>query len=219
MEIDSSLATRSSHSDSVASKQATPPPPELVTDGGLPIYPDYCHLVYGNIDFVGDTFTCGLVGSAAFHFLRGVRGAPNDGGRLGLAAGGRAVRANAPRVAGRFGATCVVFTAMERAVSVARGSEIADWWSGGAGTAITWGLHGMRRGGAPAAAGRAFLGASAVVAMVESEQALTAWCCRDNDRRWQQRKDLLLAMAALTPSGNPAAAGSGESATLVNEEA
>ncbi|CAO2210811.1 unnamed protein product [Urochloa humidicola] len=119
-------------------------------DRDRPIYDSYTHPVYGVVGFVGELFLWGAAGGAAFHFARGlVRGG-------GLAGATRAAGANAPRVAGTFGAYCAAFSAVETAVSHARDSK--DMWCSVSAFATIWGLHGMRRGGAPAAVGSALLG-------------------------------------------------------------
>ncbi|CAD6217755.1 unnamed protein product [Miscanthus lutarioriparius] len=70
-----------------------------------------------------------------------------------------AVRKNAPRVAGRFGAYCVFFSVIENAASLALRRD--DHLTGGTAAAATGGLHGMlRRGGDPAAARCALLAAT-----------------------------------------------------------
>lgn len=126
----------------------------------LPGYGESPDLVYGITDFVGFFFSCGLAGGSAFHFVKGIRDSAK-GARLAGAV--QVVRANSLRVAGNFGAYCTAFSAIETAVSSARGKE--DMWSSVAASAATWGLHGMRRGRAPAAARCALLGVMGVFVM------------------------------------------------------
>lgn len=126
----------------------------MAKDTGLPVYDGYPDLVYGVADFVGFFFSFGLAGGSAFHFVKGIRDSAR-GARLAGAV--QAVRANTLRVAGNFGGYCTAFSAIEAAVSAARGKE--DGWR------PTWGLHGMRRGGAPAAARCALLGVMGAFAM------------------------------------------------------
>ncbi|CAO2206603.1 unnamed protein product, partial [Urochloa humidicola] len=56
-----------------------------------------------------------------------------------------------------------VFSAVETAVSHARDSK--DMWCSVSAFATIWGLHGMRRGGAPAAVGSALLGTVGILAL------------------------------------------------------
>ncbi|RLM75253.1 hypothetical protein C2845_PM15G15110 [Panicum miliaceum] len=74
-----------------------------------PVYESYLHPVYGVIGFVGELFLWGAAGGGAFHFARGLRAAPS-GARLAGAV--RAACANAPSVAGTFGAYCAAFSAV-----------------------------------------------------------------------------------------------------------
>ncbi|RLN05535.1 hypothetical protein C2845_PM13G11050 [Panicum miliaceum] len=120
-----------------------------------PTYDTYPDPVYGFVDFVGELFAWGLAGGSAVHYIKGLRGSPS-GARLAGAV--NAVRQNAPRVAGKFGAYCVFLSAMESAVSFASGRD--DTWSTAVAVATTCGLHGMRRAGAPAAARYTVLGAT-----------------------------------------------------------
>nr|CAB3482837.1 unnamed protein product [Digitaria exilis] len=122
--------------------------------GGVPGYEGCPSYTYDVVDFVGELFVLGAACGSAFHFVKGLRASPSGSGARRLAGAARAVGANAPRVAGKFGAYCAAFSAIECAVSVARGRE--DIWSSTAAAAATWGLHAMRRGrgggGVPAAA-------------------------------------------------------------------
>ena len=136
------------------------------SETGTAIYDTYLHPVYGVIGFVGELFLWGGAGGAAFHFARGLRAAPSG-----------AACANAPRVTGTFAAYCAAFSAVETAVSRARGSE-GLWCSGGA---AVWGLRGMRRGGAPAAAGGALLGAAVPLALYVINHAGMVWQSRRAD--------------------------------------
>lgn len=124
--------------------------------GRTPAY-DICpDPVYGYIGFVGDLFSWGLAGGSAVHFIKGFRASPS-GARLAGAV--NAVRQNAPRVAGRFGAYCIFFSVIENAASLALRRD--DHLTGGTAAAATGGLHGMlRRGGGPAAARCALLAAT-----------------------------------------------------------
>ncbi|XP_062195068.1 mitochondrial import inner membrane translocase subunit TIM17-1-like [Phragmites australis] len=139
-------------------------------DGDTPVYEAIPDPLHGVIDFVGDAFVLGAVGGSAFHFARGFRrGSPG-----GLAGAVGAVRANAPRIAGKFGAYCAVFSAIESAVSFARRRE--DSWSSIAAGAATWGLHALHRGApAPAAARSALLGASGVAVVLGVTWTSTQW--------------------------------------------
>ncbi|CAO2210810.1 unnamed protein product [Urochloa humidicola] len=131
------------------------------------IYPDP---VYRFVDVVGELFSWGLAGGSAVHFIKGLRGSP--GGATRLAGAANAVRQNAPRVAGKFGAYCVLFCAVESAVSFASGRD--DVCSATAAVGTTCGLYGgiRRCGGAPAAARWALLGATGYLG---AEYAATAW--------------------------------------------
>ncbi|CAL5006632.1 unnamed protein product [Urochloa decumbens] len=133
-----------------------------------PTYDTYPDPVYRFVDFVGELFSWGLAGGSAVHFIKGLRGS-SSGARLAGAA--NAVRQNAPRVAGKFGAYCVFLCAIESAVSFASGRDDACTAAAAVGT--TSGLYGMRRGGgAPAAARWALLGATGFLGM---EYASTVW--------------------------------------------
>ncbi|KAL6644315.1 hypothetical protein ACP70R_015923 [Stipagrostis hirtigluma subsp. patula] len=185
-------------SDSIPAKEETPPAPDRrrsmdVGNTDLPMYATFPHPVYGAIDFVGWIFLHGFAGGSAFHFVRGLcRGSPGGGGRR-LAAGVRAALANAPGVAGKFAATFAVFSAIEGAVTLARPRD--DSLNSVAAGAATWGLHGLRRRGAPAAAVSALLGASGVVAIMGIDRAVMDWHCRVKDRLRQKR----MADAGLLP--------------------
>jgi len=133
-----------------------------------PTYDTYPDPVYRVVDFVGEFFLGGLALGSAFHFVRGLRGLPGPSGAR-LAGAVDAVRANAPRVAGKFGAYCAFFSAVDNAATLARGSE--DTWNSAAAGAATWGLHGMRRRGARAAARCGILGATGILGI---DLALTA---------------------------------------------
>ncbi|XP_062195257.1 mitochondrial import inner membrane translocase subunit TIM17-3-like [Phragmites australis] len=159
-------------------------------DGGLPSYDEYPHPVYGVIGFVGEAFMYGAAGGSAFHFVRGLRSSPS-GGRLAGAVS--AARANAPRLAGKFGAYCAVFSAFESAVSLARRRE--DTWSSAVAAAATCGLHGMRRGGALAAARCALLGATGLVVLTGIDRAIMVSQSRSNALLRQKRIDRPLAIS------------------------
>ncbi|KAK3123548.1 hypothetical protein QOZ80_8AG0632570 [Eleusine coracana subsp. coracana] len=107
--------------------------------------PDYRHRF---IRYGGGGFLLGASGGTVYHLIRGLRGG-----------GARAVRANAPRVAGWFGAYCAVSCALETAISRARRRE--DGWSSVAAGATALALFNARRG-APVVAGSAVLGAAVV---------------------------------------------------------
>ncbi|KAF8697325.1 hypothetical protein HU200_035916 [Digitaria exilis] len=85
-----------------------------------------------------------ISGSAAFHFVRGFRGAR-------LASAVSIVHSNAHRVAGTLGAYAAAFYTVESAMSLVCGKD--DFWSSITAAAATWSLHGMRhRGGSLAGA-------------------------------------------------------------------
>ncbi|CAO2188764.1 unnamed protein product [Urochloa humidicola] len=126
-----------------------------------PTYDSYPDSLYRFVDFVGELFSWGTAGGSAVHFIKGLRGSPS-GTRLAGAA--KAVRQNAPRVAGKFGAYCIFLCAVESAVCFASGREDARCAAAAVGT--TCGLYGMRRGGGvPAAARWALLGATGYLGM------------------------------------------------------
>ncbi|KAJ1271854.1 hypothetical protein BS78_06G157800 [Paspalum vaginatum] len=110
--------------------------------------------VGGAIYIVGDSFMSGAAVGSALHFVKGLRAAAS-GDRVASAF--RAARSNAPRVAGMFGGYTAAFITVDNAVSLARGKE-TDHWSLALASAATFSLHGMRRGGAPAAARWALIG-------------------------------------------------------------
>ncbi|CAL5002462.1 unnamed protein product [Urochloa decumbens] len=158
-----------------------------------PVYYSYTHPVYGVVGFVGELFLWGAAGGATFHFARGlIRGAPS-GGRLAGAV--RAASVNAPRVAGTFGAYCAAFSAVEAAVSHARDSK--DMWCSVSASAAIWGLHGMRRGGAPAVVGSALLGAAGILAVYGVAHWGMEWECRRADA------DALLRLKQMVDRGEP----------------
>ncbi|CAL5002466.1 unnamed protein product [Urochloa decumbens] len=160
----------------------------------LPIYYSYPHPVYGVVGFVGELFLWGATGGAAFHFARGlVRGVPS-GGRLAGAV--HAASANAPRVAGTFGAYCAAFSAFEEAFSHARGGR--DMWCSVSASAAIWGLHSLRRGGGTAAAaGGALLGAAGILAIYGFEHE----CMVRESRRADA--DGLLCLKQMIDRGEP----------------
>ncbi|KAK3123306.1 hypothetical protein QOZ80_8AG0628280 [Eleusine coracana subsp. coracana] len=155
----------------------------------LPLYGDPDNHVYCVTSEVGTAFALGGAGGAAFHFARGlVRGSPGSGQRL--AAGVHAACANAPRVAGVFGAFCAVFSTLESAVYFADGRQYTI--SGDvAATTATFALQGMLRGGVPAAARWAFLGSTIMLAVYEygltlrvrqSEESIATMVRRNGDQ-------------------------------------
>ena len=88
--------------------------------GDVPVYEGRPDRIYEVVDFVGELFLFGAAGGSAIHFVKGLHGSP---GGARLAGAVHAVRANVPRVAGKFGAYCVALTAIEGAVSLARGKD------------------------------------------------------------------------------------------------
>ncbi|CAO2201585.1 unnamed protein product [Urochloa humidicola] len=162
-------------------------------DRDRPIYDSYPHPVYGVVGYVGELFLWGAAGGAAFHFARGLVRGPPSGGRL--AGAFRAAGANAPCVAGKFGAYCAAFSAIEQAVSHARDSK--DMWCSVSAFAAIWGLHGMRRGGVPAAARSALLGVAGILALYSVDH----W-----GMEWQSRRaeaDALLRRNQMMDRGEP----------------
>ncbi|KAF8697327.1 hypothetical protein HU200_035920 [Digitaria exilis] len=91
--------------------------------GGVPGYEGCPSYTYDVVDFVGELFVLGAACGSAFHFVKGLRASPIGSGAHRLAGAVRAVGANGPRVAGKFGAYCASFSAIEGAVPVARGRE------------------------------------------------------------------------------------------------
>ncbi|CAO2210816.1 unnamed protein product [Urochloa humidicola] len=121
--------------------------------GDTPAYDISPDPLYGFVNLVGKFFSWGLAGGSVVHYIKARRGGECLAGAVS------AVRKNAPRVAGKFGACCVLLSAVDVAVSFASGRD--DPWSAATAVGTTCGLYGMRRGGgAPAAARWALLGAS-----------------------------------------------------------
>ncbi|CAO2201584.1 unnamed protein product [Urochloa humidicola] len=162
--------------------------------GGVPGYEGCPNYTYEIVDFIGKLFIMGAAGGSAFHFAKGLCGSPS-GARLAGAT--RAVCTNAPRVAGTFGAYSVAFSAIEGAVSLARGRE--DMWCSAAASTTTWGLHGMRRGGALAAARCGFLGAIGFMAINSVDQAVMVWQSRQADADALLRQKQMIDRGQLTP--------------------
>ncbi|KAL6650137.1 hypothetical protein ACP70R_014361 [Stipagrostis hirtigluma subsp. patula] len=106
-----------------------------------PTYGDIPDLRMRFVDEVGFSYWFGLTGGSAYHFLRGVLDSPN-GGRL--AGGAQAVRMNATRVAGEFGAFWALFWGFDRAVTAARRRE--DPWNAIVAGGATSGFLALRRG-------------------------------------------------------------------------
>nr|CAB3482836.1 unnamed protein product [Digitaria exilis] len=140
----------------------------------------------------------GAAGGAAFHFARGLRGAPSgSGARLALAGAVRAASANAPRVGGTFAAYCAALSAIETAVSHARDS--VDMWCSVSASAALWGLHGMRRGGAVAAARGALLGTTGGLAIYGTHHASMVRASRQADADSLLRQKRMMARGQPTP--------------------
>ncbi|KAF8701868.1 hypothetical protein HU200_033194 [Digitaria exilis] len=168
------------------------------------LYDSYAHPVYGVIGFVGELFMWGAAGGAAFHFARGLRGAPSgSGARLALAGAVRAASANAPRVGGTFAAYCAALSAIETAVSHARDS--VDMWCSVSASAALWGLHGMRRGGAVAAARGALLGTTGGLAIYGTHHASMVRASRqaDADSLLRQKRMMAPIAASRTAAAPP----------------
>lgn len=146
------------------------------------IYPDH---VYAYVDAVGELFSWGLAGGAAHHFNKGFRGSPASGGAR-LAAGINAVLHNAPGIAGKLGAFCVLWFTIDNAVSLASGRD--DDFTAAAAFAATCGLHGMRRGGAPTAKWYTILGATGYLGMDYATRAWEIGWVKEMDRELNRRK-------------------------------
>lgn len=161
--------------------------------GREPIYDDCRNHFYGAVGFVGEIFTMGAAGGAAFHLVRGLVGSPS-GARLAGAVS--AALANTPRVAGTVGAYATALCTAEAAVSHARGKD--DIWSSVFAAAATWSLHGVCRGGGSLAAARgALLGAAGALALKGLDHATDVWAQTDADA------DSLLRQKLMKDSGQP----------------
>ncbi|KAL6598257.1 hypothetical protein ACP70R_046422 [Stipagrostis hirtigluma subsp. patula] len=93
-----------------------------------PTYGDIPDLRMRFVDEVGFSYWFGLTGGSAYHFLRGAQ----------------AVRMNATRVAGEFGAFWALFWGFDRAVTAARRRE--DPWNAIVAGGATSGFLALRRG-------------------------------------------------------------------------
>ncbi|CAL5012383.1 unnamed protein product [Urochloa decumbens] len=148
--------------------------------GGVPLYHDvipdkrYCFA-----DFVGGGFLLGGACGSTFHFTRGLcrRGSPSPpaivGGRLAGAA--HAVRANAPRVAGRLGAYSALLGALDMTMAHMRRKD--DLWNTITAGGSALGLFNVRRGGRAAAVSTLF-GATIVAAILGADWVLDEWDTR-----------------------------------------
>jgi import inner membrane translocase subunit TIM17 len=165
---------------------------------GRPVYGTYAHPVYGVVGFVGEMFLWGAAGGAAVGFARGLRSAPSCGVGSRLAGAVRTARANAPRVAGKFGAYCAAFSAVEAAVSRARG-DINDMWCSVSASAAVWGHYGVRRGGVAAAAGGSLLGAAGMVVFYGVTYAGIEWENRRADAESRHRQKQMMDRGQPTP--------------------
>ncbi|KAL1532534.1 Mitochondrial import inner membrane translocase subunit TIM17-2 [Salvia divinorum] len=87
------------------------------------------------LDDVGGAFGMGVVGGAAFHFLKGIYNSPK-GERL--AGGSQAVRMNAPRVGGSFAVWGGLFSTFDCTMVYMRQKE--DPWNSIIAGATTGGL-------------------------------------------------------------------------------
>ncbi|CAO2210812.1 unnamed protein product [Urochloa humidicola] len=165
--------------------------------GGVPGYEGPPNYIYDIVDFVGELFFLGAAGGSAFHLGKGLCVSPS-GARLAGAA--NAVRANVPRVAGTFGAYCVAFSAIEGAVSLARGGRERDMWSSTAAAAATWGLDCLRRGrGAPAATRCGLLGAVGFLVVKGIDHAGMVWQSRQADAEALLRQKRMMDRGQPTP--------------------
>ncbi|CAO2201445.1 unnamed protein product [Urochloa humidicola] len=111
-----------------------------------PLYGEISDYRYRLIDYVGGGLMLGASFGSAFHFIRGLRNAPN-GGRL--AGGFHAVRTKVPPVAGSCGAFLAAFWAIESGVCLARDRR-EDHWNSIVAGATTFGLSNARKGFRPA---------------------------------------------------------------------
>ncbi|KAF8701869.1 hypothetical protein HU200_033195 [Digitaria exilis] len=174
----------------VLSEQAACPLLRVPGYEGCPSY------TYDVVDFVGELFVLGAACGSAFHFVKGLRASPSGSGARRLAGAARAVGANAPRVAGKFGAYCAAFSAIECAVTSGapppppppRGACTPCAVAGAA--AASPPRRRPRRGGVPAAAGCALLGATGFLAVGGIDHAIMVWQsrCADEDSLRRQRQ-------------------------------
>jgi hypothetical protein len=154
----------------------------------VPEYPDTASVI-DFVSAVGTAFLSGLAGGAAFHGIKGVRGSPSGGVR--------AMCANAPRVAGVFAAHAMVYAAFENAVLLRRGT--IDNSTIIALAAATCALHGVRRGGASAAARRALLGGVGATVLAWNYEAMVLLENEESLRRQRRMNAGKPAPAALRP--------------------
>ncbi|KAK8679498.1 hypothetical protein V6N13_144947 [Hibiscus sabdariffa] len=118
------------------------------------------------LDDIGGAFGMGVVGGAAFHFIKGTYNSPGDARLIG---GTQAVRMNAPRVGGSFAVWGGLFSTFDCTMVYLRQKD-NPWNSIIAGAAMV-GLLSMRQGLGAASRSAAFCGV--LLALIEGVDSLT----------------------------------------------